>query len=84
MIDKFGQIVNNETEAMNLLYRNPKLDMNQIVLEDTNKYKTATKELYSELAEVQQYIEPTISIEEFDIQKQKNWYQICLIKIFGD
>ena len=45
MIDKFGQIVNNETEAMNLLYRNPKLDMNQIVLEDTNKYKTATKEL---------------------------------------
>ncbi len=74
MIDKFGQVVNNETEAMNLLYRNPKLDMSQIVLEDTNKYKTATKELYSELAEVQQYIEPTISIEEFDIQKQKNWY----------
>ena len=82
MIDKFGQVVNNETEAMNLLYRNPKLDMSQIVLEDTNKYKTATKELYSELAELQQYIEPTISIEEFDIQKQKNLHLIMQLHIF--
>mgnify|MGYP001323625434 CR=1 FL=1 len=74
MIDKFGQVVNTETEAMNLLYHNPKLELSQIVLEDAEKYKTATKDLYSELASVQQYVESSLTIEEFDKQKQQNWY----------
>lgn len=74
MIDKFGQVVNNETEAMTLLYHNPKLDIGQIVLEDATKYKTATKDLYSELAQVQQYVESSLTVEEFDKQKQQNWY----------
>jgi len=74
MIDKFGQVVNTETEAMNLLYHNPKLELGQIVLEDAEKYKTATKELYSELASVQQYVESSLTIKEFDKQKQQNWY----------
>lgn len=74
MIDKFGQVVNNETEAMTLLYHNPTLDIGQIVLEDATKYKTATKDLYSELAQVQQYVESSLTVEEFDKQKQQNWY----------
>lgn len=74
MIDKFGQVVNNETEAMTLLYHNPTLDIGQIVLEDATKYKTATKDLYSELAQVQQYVESGLTVEEFDKQKQQNWY----------
>ena len=74
MIDKFGQVVNNETEAMTLLYHNPTLDIGQIVLEDATKYKTATKDLYSELAQVQQYVESNLTVEEFDKQKQQNWY----------
>ena len=74
MIDKYGQVITSETEAMNLLYHNPTLDIGQIVLENTNKYESALQELYSSLPKAKQYVEPTVSIEEFDKELQQNWY----------
>ena len=66
MIDKYGQVYFNENEAMTLVYANPKINLDNIKVEDPSKFNKAVEELYSDVPKLKQYVPLDISIEEFD------------------
>jgi len=74
MMNKFGDYVLNEKEVVNVLYNNPNVDLTKLNITDVEKFNDAIANLYLTNGNLKQYIEPNISVEEFDKQYQQNWY----------
>jgi DNA polymerase III alpha subunit len=73
-MNKFGDYVLNEKEVVNVLYNNPNVDLTKLNITDVEKFNDAIANLYLPNGKLEQYIEPNISVEEFDKQYQQNWY----------
>jgi len=74
MMNKFGDYVLNEKEVVNVLYNNPNVDLTKLNITDVEKFNDAIANLYLANGKLEQYIEPNVSVEEFDKQYQQNWY----------
>ena len=74
MMNKFGDYVLNEKEVVNVLYNNPNVDLTKLNITHVEKFNDAIANLYLPNGKLEQYIEPNISVEEFDKQYQQNWY----------
>jgi DNA polymerase III alpha subunit len=73
-MNKFGDYVLNEKEVVNVLYNNPNVDLTKLNITHVEKFNDAIANLYLPNGKLEQYIEPNISVEEFDKQYQQNWY----------
>ena len=73
-MNKFGDYVLNEKEVVNVLYNNPNVDLTKLSITDVEKFNDAIANLYLANGKLEQYIEPNVSVEEFDKQYQQNWY----------
>jgi len=74
MMNRFGDYVLNEKEVVNVLYNNPNVDLTKLSITDVEKFNDAIANLYLANGKLEQYIEPNVSVEEFDKQYQQNWY----------
>jgi DNA polymerase III alpha subunit len=75
-INNFGATKVTEQEAFDALYsgkiKDPKgLFFDQAVVEQFNQSKNINKDSFDK---IQEYQDPTISLEEFDTLNQKNWF----------
>jgi len=75
-INKFGATQVSEQEAFDALYsgkiKDPKgLFFDQVVVEQFNQSQNINKDSFNK---IQEYQDPTISLEEFDTLNQKNWF----------
>jgi DNA polymerase III alpha subunit len=71
--DQFGQVYTNSNELCDLLYTNPTIDIKQFQLQDPTEFNNSVHDLHAELPILSNYIESMQSIDEFDIEKQKQW-----------
>ena len=75
MINKFGDKILTTNDVIDILY-NEKTELNDLNITDVNeitKYNNALTELFLDLKPLSKYIEPDISVEEFDEKNQQEW-----------
>ena len=73
-MNKYGDYVLNEKEVVDVLYNNPNVDLTKLNITDVEKFNDAIANLYLANGKLEQYVEPNVSVEEFDKQYQQNWY----------
>ena len=83
-INKFGATLVSEQEAFDALYsgkiKDPKgLFFDQAVVEQFNQSRNINKDSFDK---IQEYQDPTISLEEFDVLNQKDWFMPAEYKNF--
>lgn len=71
--DLFGQAHIETNEAIDLLYRQPDLDLSNILFDDPDQFNAAVKVLYADIKEIQQYEYRDIQLEQFDQRNQSHW-----------
>jgi len=71
--DPFGQAHIETNEAIDLLYRQPNLDLSNILFDDPDQFNAAVKVLYADIKEIQQYEYRNIQLEQFDQRNQSQW-----------
>lgn len=74
MMNKYGDYVLDEKEVVEVLYNNPDVDLTRINITEVQKFNEAIESLYIDADKLIQYVEPNVSIEEFDKQHQQNWH----------
>ena len=74
MKDKFGRVFFTENEAVRLVYKKPKVSLEDVLLEDPTKFNKAVEDLYSSIPKIKKYTELEQSIEEFDKARQSDWF----------
>jgi DNA polymerase III alpha subunit len=74
MKDKFGRVYFTEDEAVRLVYKKPKVSLEDLLLKDPTKFNKAVSDLYSDLPNIKQYTDLEESIEEFDKARQQDWF----------
>jgi DNA polymerase III alpha subunit len=73
----FGNVILSEEDVVNGLYSGKITNLETIFLEDPELCKVfneSVKKNYDKTGFVQFYVEPTVSIEEFDQTNQKQWF----------
>jgi DNA polymerase III alpha subunit len=73
----FGNVILSEEDVVNGLYSGKITDLETIFLEDLELCKVfneSVKKNYDKTGFVQFYVEPTVSMEEFDQTNQKQWF----------
>jgi DNA polymerase III alpha subunit len=73
----FGNVILSEEDVVNGLYSGKITDLETIFLEDPELCKVfneSVKKNYDKTGFVQFYVEPTVSMEEFDQTNQKQWF----------
>lgn len=74
-VDQFGQAHAASEELVDLLYRNPDLDLSGIQVDDPEKYNQSCDQLHLDLPRLIKYVfDADLDIEEFDQKKQSNWF----------
>lgn len=71
--DKLGVAYANENELFDMLYKNPELAIDKILVNDPCEYNSAVKNFYADLPLLTQYTLDGKEIEQFDIDNQNNW-----------
>jgi DNA polymerase III alpha subunit len=72
--DQFGQCYTSSNLLADNLYQNPDLDLAGILVTDPTQYNNSIDTLHCDFVKLQQYIQPDISVEQFDHNNQRNWY----------
>ena len=72
--DQYGQVHTDVNELCELLYANPSVDIAQFVVDDPTQYNDSVKSLYGEMSLLEQYHAIDSSIEDFDKNKQQDWF----------
>lgn len=74
--DNFGQAYVSSTELCELLYKQPEIDLNKFFVEDWDQYNGAVKQLFADLALVQEYhpYPGDYSADVFHQTKQNSWH----------
>jgi DNA polymerase III alpha subunit len=73
----FGNVILSEEDVVNGLYSGKITNLETIFLEDPELCKVfneSVKKNYDKTGFVQFYVEPTVSMEEFDQTNQKQWF----------
>ena len=73
MYDHFGQAHLKTDEATDLLYRQPDLDLSNILFDDPDQFNAAVRVLYADIKEIQQYEYRDLQLEQFDQRNQSHW-----------
>jgi len=74
--DQFGQCYVSCDELMDLLYKNPELNIQQFLIKDgpgLDKYNFGNHQLYAGLPELRAFKEYTCAVDEFDQENQNSW-----------
>jgi DNA polymerase III alpha subunit len=72
--DTHGQVYYTQSELVDLLYKNPSLDISEIAVTDSESYNASLQSLHLDWPRLTQYKPLNISIEQFDKTNQSNWY----------
>jgi len=62
--DKYGQLIFNEEGILDLMMQGVNITESNFLVQDIN----------TELNNLTQYVDPNITVEEFDTNNQKNWH----------
>ena len=71
--DEYGQQYLTEDELVEMIHKNPELDIAKALLEDPKKFNHYNSLLYAGYPELKKYEKPTGSIEQFDKANQSSW-----------
>jgi DNA polymerase III alpha subunit len=74
--DQFGQAYTTENELCDMLYQNPKLDLNKFLVEDWDRYNSSVASTYSDFPKVREYhpYPSTYDVNAFHQTKQEQWH----------
>lgn len=73
--DSYGNAYLTSNDVCELLYKNPSLSFDNIILDDPDQFNDAIKHFYLECLPLKQHTSRSdISIEEFDQKNLSNWY----------
>lgn len=72
-INDYGDCIYSEDAVIDLLYKNPKLDISNIPV-DAELYKKAHLELDTDLPKLLELAEQTLSVKDFDQKNISNWH----------
>lgn len=73
--DPYGQAHFTSNELCDLLYKDPKIDLTNFLVDDPFQYNNSVRDLYTDFPKLAQY-EPILgdSLESFDQEQQSVWY----------
>ncbi len=71
--DKAGQAYCSTTELVDLLYKNPQLDLCKFLVEDPAVYNCSVEAMYADLPLLKQYVQFQGDIDAFHAANQNNW-----------
>jgi DNA polymerase III alpha subunit len=74
MIDKFGVYHYTSDELCTILYQDPTANINAVAVDDPEVFNDSIKSLFVDIPTLNKYQPEDISIEEFDIKNQNNWF----------
>tara|TARA_B100001057_G_scaffold491730_1_gene582579 strand:- start:4879 stop:5391 length:513 start_codon:yes stop_codon:yes gene_type:complete len=72
--DEYGLIYYTEDELFKSLYSNPDINLDGFCVLDPDQFNSSADSLYSEGPRLSKITKPTIGVDEFDKQNQKNWH----------
>jgi len=72
--DQYGQAYTTTDELCDMLYKQPDLKFSRFSVEDPSEYNAANTKTYAGFEQVCHYWHHSVPIEEFDKNKQSNWY----------
>lgn len=73
--DPYGQPYFTTDEVVDLLYKNPELDLSNFQFEDPDVFNMGVKQLYADFTKLKRYIAADWeSIEQFDRVQQGHWH----------
>lgn len=73
-IDKFGISHRTADELCSLLYVDPELNLHEVEIDDPEEFNNSVHKTFYEIAPLNKYKPPEISVEDFDAYNQRNWY----------
>lgn len=71
-VDKFGQLILNENDLLEILYKNPKKQLKGVLSENSISFPDILE--IEHIPDIKTYNELNISIIDFDIQNQNNYF----------
>jgi len=75
--DKYGQIILDKDEIFAGLYSGKISSLTDLLIEDPELVKEFNQSLrsnYDQIPQIKEYIDPEITIEDFDSKNQQQWY----------
>ena len=80
--DQYGQCWTTPDELCELLYQNPDLELDRFLFKsgsekgsnDAHQYNSSVKELYAGFPTLKYIRTIDVTLEQFDIEQQNNWY----------
>jgi DNA polymerase III alpha subunit len=76
-LDSYGQTIVDINDVFNALYNGTAKDLSGVYFEnikDVRKFNQAVEANADNISKINLYQAPTVSIEEFDLQNQKQWF----------
>ena len=73
LLDKYSRQVLSENQAVEMLYADPALDVNNLCLEDGDQFNRASKTLHLNMF-ITQLDEIDVDVEQYHKQNQNNWH----------
>lgn len=71
-VDKFGQLILNDNDLLEILYKNPKKQLKGVLSENSISFPDILE--FEHIPDIKTYNELNISIIDFDIQNQNNYF----------
>lgn len=71
--DRYGQVVFHENDLCELLYKNHKVDLSKIQMDNPDKFNAGNKKLHAGLPTIKKYQSLNIDLTAFDKGNQNNW-----------
>ena len=71
-VDDFGQLILNDNDLLEILYKNPKKRFEKVLSENSIVFPDILELEY--IPDIKQYQELNISVIDFDIQNQNNYF----------
>lgn len=72
--DQYGRSIISDSELAELLYVNPKLAVDDIIVTNPEKYNSAIKILYWDYKPLQKLTELNLSLQEYHGNNQQQWF----------
>ena len=80
--DDYGQQYLTEDELVEMIHKNPELDIANVLLDEPKKFNHYNSTLYAGYPKLKRYKKPACSIEEFDYSNQSRWHMPDEYKTF--
>ncbi len=72
--DQFGVAHSLESEVCCLIYENPDINLGGLLVDNPEQYNKSVELTYSDFPLLKKYTESNLSIEEFDLDYQNQWF----------